>query len=186
MAAVKGQPKHHHTEEEKTEIVSRVCLLYQSQYATIESCCNAAGVSDRLFRLWCAENSEFSEMYKKAKEKGETAYWEELIKPLSKRALQKHLEIEVAEDESDVVYQGVISKDPETNEPLKQRSKKWVLPNPTITIFALKGLYPEKFSDKHEITGKDGAPLNPGTGSNLSVDELATLVALMKKAKEGE
>ena len=186
MAAVKGQSKPQHTEEQKAELVERICLLYESQNATIASCCEASGISDRLFRLWCAENSVFSEMYKNAKEKGEATYWEELIKPLSKRALQKHLEIEVAEDESDVVYQGVISKDPETNAPLKQRSKKWVLPNPTITIFALKGLYPEKFSEKHEITGKDGAPLNAGAESKLSVDELATLVALMKKAKEGE
>ena len=186
MAAVKGQSKPQHTEEQKAGLVERICLLYESQHITAESACESVGLSYRAFKYWLAENSEFSERYKKAKQNQESAYWEELIKPLSKRALQKHLEIEVAEDESDVVYQGVISKDPETNAPLKQRSKKWVLPNPTITIFALKGLYPEKFSEKHEITGKDGAPLNAGAESKLSVDELATLVALMKKAKEGE
>lgn len=151
MAAQKGQPKPEYSYEQKAEKVEAICLMYESQQATVASCCAVVGISDRLFNLWCAQFSEFSERYKKAKEVQEAEYWESIIKPLQKKALQRHLEVETAEDESEVVYQGVKAIDPNTNEPVIQHSKKWVLPNPSVLIFSMKGTYPDKFAERQEV-----------------------------------
>lgn len=152
-----------HTVEEKIEIGIRVCEMYQSQQATLESCADANGITGRTFYLWCAQISEISEAYKKAKQIQENNFWEEIIKPLNKRAIQRHLEVECAEEESDVVYQGVKILDSD-GKPVKQRSKKWVLPNPSVTIFAAKGLFPDLFGDKsdnkHQVTINDDGWFN--------------------------
>lgn len=147
-----------HTPEQKSDLVNRVCELYESQNSTVESCCDTIGVSYRTFMLWLAQNAEFAERYKKSKEVQEKNYWENIIKPLQKKALQKHLEVEYAEDETDVVYQGVKAKDDFGN-PIRQHSKKSVLPNPTVLIFSMKGTYKEMFAERTELTGPDGAPL---------------------------
>ena len=154
----KGEKQIKYTEEQRAEIVERICLLYESQNATIASCCQACGITDRTFLLWVAADSALSERYKKAKAVQDDNYWESIIRPLAKTALQKHLEVEYADKDVDVVYQGVPVKDKEGN-PAKQRTREFVLPNPTLTIFAMKGLYPEKFADRHEHTGKDGGAI---------------------------
>ena len=158
MPVAKGERKIQHTDEQRAELVERVCEMYESQNSTLESCCEAAGISGRVFNLWCSKNSKFAERYKKAKEVQEKNYWENIIKPLQKKALQKHLEVEYAEDETEVVYQGVKATDDFGN-PVRQRSKKSVLPNPTVLIFSMKGTYKEMFAERTEVTGPDGTQL---------------------------
>ena len=80
------------TEEEKVELVSKVCDLYQSQNSTIESCCEAVGFSYRSFHLWCTSNAAFAELYKKAKQNQDLEYWENIIRPKAKRALERLIE----------------------------------------------------------------------------------------------
>ena len=158
MPVAKGEKKAQNTDEQRADLVERVCEMYESQNATLESCCEAVGISARVFNLWCAKNSEFAERYKKAKEVQEKNYWENIIKPLQKKALQKHLEVEYADDQTEVVYQGVKAKD-EFGNPIRQHSQKSVLPNPTVLIFSMKGTYKEMFAERTEITGPDGTPL---------------------------
>jgi len=182
MPTNKGEKMKHHTPEEKAALVQMICELYESQNATIESCCEASGISEPTFRLWMSQNTEFKERYKKAKEVQEDNYWEDIIKPLQKRALQKHLEAQTMEDESEVVYQGVKAKDPDSGEPVWQKSKKEVLPNPSVLIFSMKGTYPDKFSDKQEV--KHSGAINTGFDvSKLTDREAAALLQLMEKAK---
>jgi len=159
MPVAKGSPKPEYTQEQKAEIVERVCELYESQQATVESCCEAAGISQQTFNLWCVQFGEFGERYKKAKETKEVDYWENIIKPLQKRALQKHLEVEQMHEQSEVVYQGVKVKD-ESNNPILQHSTKDVLPNPSVLIFSMKGTYPDKFADRQEV--KHSGDINMG------------------------
>lgn len=140
-----------HTDDEKMEIGVRICEMYESQQCTIESCADANGITGRTFRLWCAQISDLSERYKKAKERQEADFWENVVKPLNKRAIERHLSVEFAEEESDVVYQGVKALDGDGN-PVKQRTKKWVLPNPSVTMFVAKGMFPGKFLQPTEQT----------------------------------
>lgn len=152
MPVKKGEPKPEYTAAEKANIVEQVCQLYETQNATLESCCKACGVSDRTFFLWRSQNADFAERYKKAKAQQDQHYWEEIIRPLAKTALQRHLEVKYADEEKDVVFDGE-----KTGE--VQHTRKWILPNPTVTIFANKGVFPDKFVEKHEHTGPEGAPL---------------------------
>lgn len=180
MAAKKGAKKPQFSPEEKAEIVERICLLYESQNATIESCCEAVGIADRTFLLWRSENAEFADRFKKAKAIQDENYWQDVIRPLGKRAIQKHLEVEFAEEEKDVVYEGV-----KTGE--IQKTKKWILPNPTVTIFAMKGLYPEMFVDRHEHTGKNGGDI----GVTMNIEALTTnekrdLLRLLEKTQQAQ
>lgn len=179
----KGEKQIKHTPEQKAELVEQICQLYESQNATIESCCDPFNITYRTFKKWLAENSELSERYKKAKEIQEEDYWENIIKPLQKRVLQKHLEVEFAQEYNEVVYQGVKVKD-EFGQPVLQNSVKAILPNPSVLIFSLKGTYPDKFSDKHEISGKGGGPVKVDFDiSKLSDKEADLLLDLMAKAK---
>jgi len=170
-----------HTPEQKAQLVDAICQMYESQQVTIESCCESHGIGYRTFSLWVVNNSELAERYKKAKEIQENDYWESIIKPLQKRALQKHLEVEQAHEQSEVVYQGVKAKD-EFGQPLVQHSTKYVLPNPSVLIFSMKGTYPDKFSDKQEV--KHSGAIQTGFDvSKLTPAEADALLALMDKAK---
>lgn len=152
MPSEKGKANPQHTEAQKIELGKKACDLYASQQATIASCCKAVGISDRSFNLWVVEYPELADYYKKSKERQDLDYWESLIKPLAKTALQKHLEAEILEEHKEVVSEGRLTGE-------VQKTTKTALPNPTITIFALKGLYPGMFSDKVEHSGPDGAPI---------------------------
>lgn len=151
MAGEKGKAQPKYSDEQKIKIGFSICEMYESQQLTIESCADANGVTYRTFRLWCVQLSELSERYKKAKENQEADFWENVVRPLSKRAIERHLSVEFAEEESDVVYQGVKAKD-EAGNPVKQRTKKWVLPNPSVTMFVAKGMFPGKFVQPTEQT----------------------------------
>jgi hypothetical protein len=164
----KGEKQIKYTEEQRAEIVERICLLYESQNATIASCCQACGITDRTFLLWVAADSALSERYKKAKSVQDDNYWESIIKPLAKTALQKHLEVEYADKDVDVVYQGVPVKDKEGN-PAKQRTREFVLPNPTLTIFAMKGVFPKRFVERLEHSNDPDNPL-PDPSINIVVN----------------
>ena len=148
----KKSPKY--SLEEKSEIVSKVCDLYVSQNATIESCCDAVGVSYRAFRLWTVEHAHFAELYKKARQDQDKAYWEDIIRPKAKAGLIKLLEGGVKTEtttEEGVGPMGAVSKT------VVKVSE--LLPNVTAVALAMNGEYKERFSQRQEITGKDGKDL---------------------------
>lgn len=144
------------TDEERLNFVQQICDLYESQSATIESCCKAVGISYRVFRLWCTKNSDFAEMYKKARERQDLAYWEDVIRPKAKKSLLRLIEGEEfteTKEESGTTSFGPIEKTVTTT--------KVILPNATAVIFAMKGEYKDRFSERQEITGRDGKDLPP-------------------------
>lgn len=146
MAAVKGMAKPQTKPEERSEIVERICTLYETQHATIESCCKTEGITSRTFYIWISADSQFSERYKKAKAKQDAAYWEEVIKPLSKTALQKLLQGGTRTEKKS--EQGENSSGSFTKD---TQAEIEFLPNPTAAIFALKGLYPEMFAERSKV-----------------------------------
>lgn len=150
MPVAKGENKPQYSESERAGIVEKICLMYESQQATLASCCESAGVSDRVFQLWKVKYAEIAERYEKAKQRQDEDFWQDIIRPLSKRSLQKHLEIEeiVETKVEDVVHEGSLTGETKTT-----KTTKPVLPNPTMSIVALKGVYPEKFVENRKITG---------------------------------
>lgn len=136
--------------------------MYESQQATLESCCEAVGISRTTFFLWRSEFEQIELRYKKAVATQDKNFWQDIIRPLSKRAIQRHLEHEADYEEKEVVWQGVKVKD-EAGNPVLQATRKAALPNPTVAIFTAKGLYPEMFVERHEHSGKDGGPVEVKT-----------------------
>jgi hypothetical protein len=151
---MESKPSPKYSLEEKAELVKKVCDLYESQNATIESCCKSVGVSYRAFRLWTVEHADFAELYKKARNNQDNIFWEDIIRPKSKKSLLRLIEGEEyteTKEEDGLTPMGPVSKTTIT--------KKVVLPNPTAVIFAMKGEYKDRFTDRQEITGKDGKEL---------------------------
>ena len=182
MSKGKAQPKHN--EAEKLDIGFRICELYESQWCTLESCCESVGITSRSFYLWCVQLSELSERYKKAKDISEQNYFEELLKPKAMRSLQKL--VEGFEDEKNVTkdlsFQGLPTGGKEV-----VVTKTLVAPNPTSVIFAMKGVFPGKFKDSLDHTTL-GQPITVADFSKLTTDELRALANIRKKAteKDGE
>lgn len=180
MSAQKGKSKPEYTHEQKAQIVERVCLLYESQNVTLESCCNAAGVSVRAFYLWVSENAQFAERYKKAKVKQDDFYWD-LLREKGKTALERLIEgeekTEVKEEGSNVGGKFIMAK--------KTTTTTKILPNATAVIFAMKGEYPERFVERHEHSGKNGAPIAFDAKALSTADKRAVL-ALLDKANTNE
>lgn len=146
----------HFSDDERFAFVQRVCELYESQSATIQSCCDAAGISYRAFRLWCTQNATYAEMYKKARDRQDIAYWEDVIRPKAKKSLLRLINGEEyieTKEETGTSPMGAIEKTVTTT--------KVILPNATAVIFAMKGEYKDRFSERQEITGKDGKELQP-------------------------
>ena len=148
MPVAKGSKKPEYTQEERADIVERVCALYESQNATIESCCDAIGISRPSFSLWCAQFSEFSERYKKAKVKQKEFYWEEVIRPLADTGLQRLLKGEVKEETKS---EGTQANDGSFIVSKKVVTTSEILPNASVVIFANKGMYPDIFADRQKV-----------------------------------
>ncbi len=161
MGVKKGSAKLQTNLPERTEIVERVCELYESQHATVESCCAAAGIDSRTFRLWVSQNADFAERYKKAKERQRQVYWQDVIRPLAETALQRLLAGQTLKTTTveDLTFQGSL-----TNERATTEKEAETAPNPTAVIFALKGLEPEMFADRQKVEQSGSIAVNANFG----------------------
>lgn len=135
--------------QDRPPIIERICELYESQHSTIASCCEANGISDRVFHLWLAQNSDFSERYAKAKKKADNFWFEEILRPKAMRASEMLLEEKTVEEIviTDLTFQGYLTKQKKKTVTTSVRQ-----PNATIAIFAMKGAFPEKFVESDTPT----------------------------------
>ncbi len=162
MPVKKGEKKPEFTQEERADIVERVCALYESQNATIKSCCDSIGISIASFNLWCAQFSEFGERYKKAKSTAGENFFQNVLVPKAMTATEKLLTERPVTDEKvdEVIFNGVKMKAEDGTPTLKKSiTKTMVQPNATTAIFIMKAAFPDKFKDVHEHTGKDGGAI---------------------------
>lgn len=177
MSKGKAQPKHN--KAEKLDIGFRICELYESQWCTLESCCESVGISPRSFYLWCVQLSELAQRYKKAKDISEQNYFEELLKPKAMRSLQKL--VEGFDDErnvtKDLSFQGLLTGGKEV-----VITKTTVAPNPTSVIFAMKGAFPGKFRESLDTTLVQTIAVTDF--SSLTTEDLRALANIRKKATE--
>lgn len=139
--------------EERVELVTKVCDVYASEGGTVESTCEACGLNPNTFYLWTCKYPELREIYKKAKALSDEVFLEKL-RPRAQNALIKLIEGEVftkTKRETGETAAGLIDKT--VVEEVK------VHPNVTAAIFALKGLQPETFTERKDIT-TNGESLN--------------------------
>lgn len=176
MAARKGESKPEYTEEQRADIVERVCNLYESQNVTIESCCEAVGISQAIFYLWTAKYGEIGERYKKAKSRAEDHWFENVLKPKAIRATELLLEQREVEESKteELAHQGLKTGDSRTI-----ITKSIIQPNATAAIFAMKGVFPGVFRERHEHSGEVATTLKMEA---LTIEEKLQMVEILKKA----
>jgi hypothetical protein len=174
--------ERHLTQEQRLELVNRVCDLYASEGGTIESTCDACGLSVNTFYLWTCKYTELKDIYKKAKELSDEVFLEKL-RPRAQKSLIRLIEGETytkTKQESGVNATGSFDKTV-TEEVL-------VLPNPTSVIFALKGVQHETFGDKRDIT-TNGESLNTPF-ANMPLSKRIAILEILESetdtAKDGD
>lgn len=149
MPVQQGTQKREYTDQEKAEIVEKICQFYESQNCTLESACQAAGIGDRTFLLWRSQNADFAERFKKARTVQQAEYWETIIQPKAASALQRLLQGEKVFEKK--VKRELVKGPNEETASLKETElvevEKEILPNASVVIFVTKGLYPERFTD---------------------------------------
>jgi len=184
MGKTKGVASPAHTNEEKISLAKRVCEVYESQNCTLESACESVGIAWRTFYLWNAQIAEIAETYKKAKEKADEFYWQELLKPKLKTSLEVLVEgfQDEQETEEDVYWQGVSIKDPDTGMPMRKNKivRSRVAPNPTSVIFGMKVVFPDKTKDGLDITS-GGKELSRGPLADLPIEQQAEILRMLQK-----
>lgn len=134
------------SESEKSELVRLICDHYKQNNQTIESVCEAHGISQRTFTGWCNDNSDFADLYKKAKEFG-TMCRKDLLREKAVHGIELLISgFHATETEVDEMFDkrgNLIGKRVKTK-------KRFIAPNPTAIIFALKNCDPKNWND--EIT----------------------------------
>lgn len=113
--------------------------------ATNVDLARAFDVSETTIEAWCRERVEFSEALKAGRDQADA----EVVKSLYRRALgYKHRAVK-------------IFADPKTGAEKIVPYTEHYPPDTTAMIFWLKNRRPDLWRDRHEVTGKDGAPLVP-------------------------
>jgi hypothetical protein len=133
--------------EDKLDKVQKVCDLYASGRVTIESCCEEVGLSQRSFWNYCDQHAELSELYKKAKEKhakvGKEGLREKAEDNLSKLITGFWVE------ESEV--EELFSKTGQLSGKRVKKKNKFIAPNVTAVIFALKNCDPANWNETFSV-----------------------------------
>lgn len=140
---MKSSGTKRHTND-KLSLAKQICDLYGEGNFTIESCCNECGIEYRTFHIWMAENSDISEIYKKAKENHSKAT-KERIREKAQTALERALTTYHV-DESEV--EEMFDKKNRLVSKKVRAKKKAVNPNVAAIIFALKNADPNNWSDQ--------------------------------------
>ncbi len=172
----KGQKAPQHSHSEKIELAMAVCALYESQGCTLQSACEAVGMSDRVFRYWVSTVAEVADLYKKAKTKSVEIFWDRLrdkAQDSLERLVEGQTYIETRHEDG-VTSTGSINKTTTTD--------VTVLPNPTAVIFALKGEYPDRFADR----AKTQATVNVIEGlEKIPIENRLAALAILEANQNG-
>lgn len=162
-------------------LVNKICKLIESDDYTVSELCLQTGISEAIYYRWRTEKVEFLEKLQAAEQKRL-----EFFRKEARSGLLTLLHGKEYEEVTTEFIEGKPDKDGNSKPKIKlqRKVKKFILPNPTSVIFALKNLDNENFADilKQELTGKDGGPIRTkpeGQGeidySKLSDDVLEAL-----------
>jgi len=162
--------------KEKIEVAGRICEQYATGLYTLESCCEAEGITYRTLRNWAEKISEISGSLKKAKIEADESSRQDLREKARQGLRLKVTGHEVTEKRTFYDEEGNVTKIIETT--------KYIPPSDTAIIFALTNADPDNF--KHlravEVTGEvDEEP--EYDFSDLTEDELRIFIKLYEKAE---
>lgn len=127
---------------DKIAIANKIFELYKTGEFTLESCSGEHGITARTLKNWSDQFSEISEAYKEAKESASKVKKEGLRKK-SIDGLEKLVTGFFVEEEEIRQIKNVSGQVIQT---ISTKKKKYIAPNATAIIFALKALDPENFN----------------------------------------
>lgn len=132
---------------EKINIANLIFDLYSNNNFTIESCCGEHGITYRTLINWQGVVSEISQGFKKAKDHHSRLTKEKCrVKALDglQQMLEGHMIVEVTEEK-------MIDKMGNIKGKKIIKKQKWITPNPTAIIFALKNTDPANWNDTIDL-----------------------------------
>ncbi len=163
----KKKKTHQVSKTEKNKKARQDAFLAEyRQCATVTWAAKIALISRRRHYKWIEKDPAYAEAFEEAKVEGT----ESLVREARRRAIQGI--------EEPVIYQGKLSLGADGN-PLVIHKHSDVL-----LIFLLKGMMPETFRERHEVTGGGGVALIPYVDKRLSKltnEELKTLDEITRR-----
>jgi hypothetical protein len=134
-------------EQERRDKVERICELYSTEHATIESCCEEVGIAIRTFRNWCRDNADFAELFKKAKD-ANSKIGKEGIREKAMNGLEKAISGFFVEEEETIERFNAAGVKTST---IRTKRKKFINPSATAIIFALKNVDAANWNDSNPV-----------------------------------
>lgn len=135
------------SEEDKRKIASDIFEVYSLGGITIESACGEFGITARTLWNWIDSDSEISDSYKKAKESasrfGKETIREKAVDGLTRLITGGFIEEEETEE--------IFGKTGSLVKKIVRKKKRYLAPNPTAVIFALKNTDPTNWNDEISV-----------------------------------
>lgn len=142
----KSKPPQDPTIERRAK-AEKICEMYESGDVTIESCCGENGITVRTFWNWANLDSDISDRYKKAKgthgKIGKEGIREKALDGLTRLITGYWIE----ESETEELY----SKTGQLSGRRVKKKNRFIGPNATAVIFALKNTDPVNWNDNTVI-----------------------------------
>lgn len=142
------------------ERVERICNLIKSDDYTVAEICRQVDIHIDTFYEWKNNKPEFAEAINKAEQ-----IRLELFRKAARSGLLVLLQGKEFEEITTEYVESKPDKEGNTRPKIKlqRKVKKFILPNPTSVIFALKNLDPENFPEltKQQMLDKNGKPADP-------------------------
>lgn len=142
----KSKPPKDPTIERRAK-AEKICEMYESGDVTIESCCGENGISVRTFWNWTNLDSEIADRYKKSKTNhgkiGKEGIREKALDGLTRLITGYWIE----ESEIEELY----SKTGQLSGKRIKKKNRFISPNATAVIFALKNTDPINWNDNTVI-----------------------------------
>lgn len=148
--------------------VDKICRLIEEDDYTVSELCKLTGIVESTYFEWKASKPEFSEAITQAEDKRLQTF-----KVLARKGLRILLE---GKEWEETTTEGKLIKDGD-KEVFKttkaKKIKKFILPNPTSVLFALKNLDGDNFKDiiRTDLTS-DGEPIKR---ANIQLPDGTTL-----------
>lgn len=132
---------------ERRKKIELICCDYETGNVTIESCCGEHGITVRTFWNWSDRDSWISDRYKKAKEKHAKIGKESIREKSEDGLIRLIVGYWVEETEIDELF----SMTGQLTGKRVKTKKRYVGPNPTAVIFALKNVDPANWGENMNV-----------------------------------
>ncbi len=139
------------TKADKVRIAKNILQEYQDTNSTLESICRKNGISARTLHNWQTDYSEISNEYKKAKDRTSSIRKEE-IREKAPNGLLTLIEGRFVTETETVQVQNKAGQVVRT---IVTKKKKYIPPNTTAVIFALKTTDPNHWSDNFAFLNQE-------------------------------